>query len=100
VDKGCHSRRTYKKLEKFIAMSRRYRSHLIWRRHWLIGRFSSETSSAARLPRLSSPAIGFGWIYGKEEENRYRICEGGEVQRTETVASVDVFEAGVLGWYL
>ena len=79
-------------------MSRRYRSHLIRQRHWLIGRFSSETSSAARLPRLSSPAIGFGWIYGKEEENCYRVCEGREVQRIE--ASVDVFEARVLGWYL
>jgi len=81
-------------------MSRRYRSHLIWRRHWLIGRFSSRTSSAARLPRLSLLAIGFGWIYGREEENCYRVCEGGEVQRTEAVPSVDGFEARVLGWYL
>ena len=50
-----------------------------------------------RLPRLSSLAIRFGWIYEKGEENRYKVCEGGEVQRTEVVASVDVFEAGVLG---
>ena len=42
----------------------------------------------------------FGWIYGRELENRYRICEGGEVQRIEAVARGDVFEAGVLGWYL
>ena len=55
------------KLEKFIAMSRRYRSHLIRRRRWLIDRFSSRTSSAVRLPRLSSLAIGFGWIYGEEK---------------------------------
>ena len=46
------------KLEKFIAMSRGYRSHLIRWRRWLIDRFSSGTSFAARLPRLSSPAIG------------------------------------------
>ena len=46
------------KLEKFMAISRRYRSHLIRRRRCLIGRFSSGTSSAARLPRLSSPTMG------------------------------------------
>ena len=81
-------------------MCRRYQSHLIRQRRWLIVRFSSRTSSTALLARMSLPAIGFGWIYRKEEENRYRICEGGEVQRTVVVANVDVFEAGVLSWYL
>ena len=56
------------KLEKFIAMSRGYRSQLIRRRHWLIGRFSFGTSSTARLSWLSSPAMDFVWIYGEEEE--------------------------------
>ena len=56
------------KLEKFIAMSRRCRSYLIRRRRWLIGRFSSRTSSAVCLPWLSSPAMDFVWIYGEEEE--------------------------------
>ena len=36
------------------------------------------------------------WIYEKGEENCYRVCEGGEAQRTEAVASIDVFEAGTL----
>ena len=53
------------KLEKFIAMSRRYRSHLIQWWRWLIGRFSFGTSSTARLPLLSSLAIRFDWIYKK-----------------------------------
>ena len=92
--------RPINKLEKFIAMSRRYRCHLIRWRRWLIGRFSSGTSSTMRLRWLSLPAIGFGWIYRREEENCYRVYEGGEVQRIEAVASVDVFEAEAFGWYL
>jgi len=43
------------------------------------------------------PAIRFGWIYGKEEENRFRACEGEEAQRIEADASIDVFEARALG---
>ena len=85
------------KLEKFITMSRRYRSHLMRRRRWLTGMSSSEIYAAARLPRLSSPAMKFGWIYkmGKKaatESARAVKCKG-----IGAVASVDVFEARALG---
>ena len=40
------------------------------------------------------------WIYKKGEENRYRVCEDREAQKIEAVASIDVFEARALGWYL
>ena len=69
------------KLEKFIAMSRRYRSHLICRRRWLTGMSSSRISSTARLPWLSLPTMKFGWIHKKGEEGCYRVCEGVEVKR-------------------
>ena len=88
------------KLEKFVAMSRRYRSHLIWWRRWLIGRFSFRTSSAARLPLLSSPAIGLIGSTKRGKKTATGFCEGGEAQRTEVVASIDVFKAGALSWYL
>ena len=39
------------KLEEFIAMSRRYRSHLIRRRSYLTGMSSFKTSLVTRLPR-------------------------------------------------
>ena len=100
VDEGYHSRQTYKQVRKVHCHEQKISVSPHMRRRWLIGRFSSGTSFTVRLPRLSSLAIRFGWIYEKGEENRYKVCEGGEVQRTEVVASVDVFEAGVLGWYL
>ena len=51
------------------------------RRHWFIGIFSSRISSAARLPRLSSPAMKDDWIYEREKENRYKVLAGGEKQK-------------------
>jgi len=88
------------KLEKSIAISRRYRSHLIQRRHWLIGWFFSGTSSTARLPLLSSPAIrSIGSMKrGKKPTTEFARAE--KCKGTGAVASVDVFEAGALGWYL
>ena len=68
-------------LELFIIINKKCQSHLMRRRHWFIGIFSSRISSAARLPRLSSPAMKDDWIYEREKENRYRILAGGEGQR-------------------
>ena len=53
------------------------------RRRWFTDMSSSRISSAARLLRLSSPTMKFGWIYKKGEENRYRVCKGREVQRNK-----------------
>jgi len=46
--------------EQFIIMNKRCQSHLMRRRRWFTSMFSSQISSAARLPRLSSPAMEFG----------------------------------------
>ena len=67
--------------EQFIIINRQCQSHLMRRRHWFIGIFSFGISSAARLPRLSSPAMKDDWIYEREKENRYRTSAGGEEQR-------------------
>ena len=67
--------------ELFIIINKKCQSHLMRRRCWFIGIFSSEISSTARLPRLSSPAMKDDWIYEREKENRYRISAGGEEQR-------------------
>ena len=88
------------KLEKFIAMSRRYRSHLIQRRRWLIDRFSSRTSSTVRLPQLSSPAIG---LIGSTKRGKKTATGFVKVEKCRgigAVASLDVFEAGAFSWYL
>ena len=69
------------KSEQFIIMNRKCQSHLMRRRRWFIGMFSSRISSAARLPRLSSLAMKNDWIYGREKENRYWVLVGGEKQR-------------------
>ena len=88
------------KLEKFTAINRRYQSHLMRRRRWFTDMSSSRISSAARLPWLSSPAIGLigSMIRGKKaatEFARVEKCKG-----TGAVASIDVFEARALGRYL
>ena len=72
---------------------------MLWR-CWFTGMFSSRISSTTGLSWLSSPAMEFGWIYKKEEGNRYRIYKGREVRRSRTVASADVFEVRALSWYL
>ena len=43
---------------------------------------------------------GFCLDLRRGRRNRYRVGEGGEEQRTEAVASVVVFKARALGWYL
>ena len=88
------------KLEEFITMSRRYRSHLMRRRHWFIGMSSSRISSAAHLPRLSSLAMKFGWIYKKEKKAAIEFARAEKCKGTGAVASVDVFEAEAVAWYL
>ena len=88
------------KLEKFIAMSRRYRSHLIWWRRWLIGRFSSRTSSAACLPWLSSPAIRLIGSMKRGKKTTTGFVKAEKCKGIGAVASIDVFEARALGWYL
>jgi len=69
-------------------------------RHWFTGIFSSGISSAARLPWFPLPAMK---LIGSTrwEEGRYRVFAGVEkCKGIGAVASVDVFEAGNLGWYL
>ena len=84
---------------QIVAMSRGHQSHLMHRRRWLTGMFSSRVSSAARLPRLSSSAMKLLGSIGKEE-NCYRVAKVEKCKGTEAVASIDVFEARALGWYL
>ena len=79
-------------------MNRKCQSHLMCQRRWFIGVFSSGISSAVRLPRLSSPAMKDDWIYGRKEENRYRVLAGRGEQRDSYDG--DVFEAEALSWYL
>jgi len=67
--------------ELFIIINKECQSHLMHRRCWFIGIFSSGISSAARLPWLSSPAMKDDWIYKREKENRYRVLVGEEEQR-------------------
>ena len=88
------------KLEKFIAISRRYRSHLMRRRRWLTGMFSSGTSSAARLPRLSSSAIGLIGSMRRGKKAATQFVRAAKCKGTGAVASIDVFEAEALGRYL
>ena len=88
------------KLEEFIAMSRRYRSHLIRQRRWLIDRFSPRTSSAARLPLLPSPAIRSIGSMKRWKETATKFTRAEKCKGTGAVVSIDVFEAGALGWYL
>jgi len=68
------------KSEQFIITSRRCRSHLMRRRRWLAGMFSSGISSAAHLPWLSSLAIGST----RRGKGCYRVCRGGGVQRNKS----------------
>ena len=84
---------------QIVAISRRHQSHLMRRRRWLTGMFSSRVSSAARLPRLSSPAMKLLGSIGRGE-NLYKVVKAEKCKRTGVVASVDVFEARALGWYL
>ena len=69
------------------------------RRRWFAGMFSSGISSTARLSRLFSPAMEFeSTRKGKKtttESIRAEKCKG-----IGAVASVDVFGARALGWYL
>jgi len=62
----------------FIIINKKCQSCLMRRRRWFIGMFSSRISFAARLPRLSSPAMKDDWIYESEMENCYRFLVGGE----------------------
>ena len=87
-----------KKLQ-IVAISRRHQSHLMHRRRWLTGMFSSRVSAATRLPRLSSSAMKLLGSIGKEE-NCYRVAKAVKCKGTEAVASIDVFEARALGRYL
>ena len=69
------------------------------RRRWFTGIFSSGISSTACLPWLSSPAMRLINLHERKEAAtevmRAEKCKG-----TGAFASVDVFEAGALGWYL
>ena len=83
---------------QIIAISRRHQSHLMHWRSCLTGMFSSRVSSAACLPRLSSPTMKLLGSIGKGE-NCYRVVKVEKCKGTGAVASVDVFEARALGWY-
>ena len=84
---------------QIIAMSRKHQSHLMRRRHWLTGMFSSRVSSTVRLLRLSLPAMkSIGSI--ARGENHYRVVKAEKCKGTGAVASIDVFEVGALGRYL
>ena len=69
------------KSEWVIIINRDCQSHLMHQRRWFLGKSSARISSAARLPRLSSPAMINDWIYGRKEENRYRVLVGGRERR-------------------
>ena len=59
-------------------------SYLMQRSRWLTGISSSGRSSAARLPRLSSLAMGAGLdLEGRRRGNCYRVCEDGRMQENE-----------------
>ena len=88
------------KLEKFISMNRRYRSHLMRRRHWFTDISSSGISSTARLPRLSLPAMK---LIGSMRMGRRPLQSFARAEKCKgigAVANVDVFEAITLDWYL
>ena len=72
-----------------VAISRRRQSHLMRRRRWLTSMFSSRVSPAARLPRLSSPAMESIGSTGRGE-NCYRGLKAERCKGTGAVASVDV----------
>ena len=61
--------------EKIIIMNRGCQSYLMRRRRWLIGMFSSGTSSAARLPWFSLPAMKLIESTGIEK-GCYRVLRG------------------------
>ena len=82
-----------------IAMSKRHQSHLMRRRCWLTGMFSSRVSSIMRLSRLSSPAMKLLGSIGRGE-NCYRVVKVEKCKGTGAVANVDVVEIRALGWYL
>ena len=66
------------------------------RRRWFIDMFSSRISSAARLPRLSSPAMKNDWIYKREKGKSLQGFQ--QVEKSKgTVADGDVFEAEAIG---
>ena len=67
--------------EQFIIINKKCRSHLMHRRRWFIDMSSSVISSTACLPRLSLPTKRDDWIYGRKEENRYRVLPGRRKQR-------------------
>ena len=86
--------------EQFIIINRKCQSHLMRRRRWFIGMFSSGISSTARLPRLSSPAIE---LIGSTRKGRRPLQSFARVEQckgTGVVVNVDVFETTALGWYL
>ena len=84
---------------QIVTISRRHQSHLMRRRRWLTGMFSSRVSSIMRLSRLSSPAMKLLGSIGRGE-NCYRVVKVEKCKGTGAVASIDVFEARALGWYL
>ena len=65
-DGGCHSQQTCRRIRNVHHHKQECQSHLMRRRHWFIGIFSSGISSATRLPRLFSPAMEDDWIYEGE----------------------------------
>ena len=70
------------------------------RRCWFIDMSSSRISSAARLPRLSSPAMKFGWIYKKGKRTATKSTRVEKCKGTGAVVSIDVFESETLSRYL
>jgi len=69
------------------------------RRRWFTDIFFSRISSATCLPWLSSSAMKLLGSIGRGE-NCYRAVKAEKCKGTRAVASVDVFKAGALGWYL
>ena len=80
---------------QIVAMSRRHQSHLMRRRRWLTGMFSSRVSPTTRLPWLSSPAMESIGSIGRGG-NSYRDLKAERCR----VASIYVFEARALSRYL
>ena len=62
--------------------------------------FSSGTSSAVRLPRLSSLVIGLIGSMKRGKKTAIEFARAEKCKGIGAVASIDVFEARALGWYL
>ena len=68
-------------------------------RRWFTSMVSSGISSAERFPRVLADHEA-DWIYRKGGRPLLSSTRAKKCKETGAVASVEVFEAGALGWYL